>query len=54
MSAGGQDPVERLADRIVANWARIGDRSGDRAPESGAAEYQHEVQHGRTALLTDA
>ena len=37
------------ADRIQAQWSRIADRTGEQVPESGAAQYTHEVRHpGRT------
>lgn len=33
------------ADRIEAQWSRIGDRAAEQVPESGAAQYTHEVNH---------
>lgn len=33
------------ADRIDAQWGRISDRAGEQVPESGAAQYTHEVNH---------
>ena len=42
------------ADRIVAHWAQIGDRSDDRVPGSGAEQYQHEVESGRRARARSA
>lgn len=33
------------AEQIAARWARIGDRSGELVPESGSAQYHHEVRH---------
>jgi NAD(P)-dependent dehydrogenase (short-subunit alcohol dehydrogenase family) len=33
------------AERIQAGWDQIADRAGETVPESGAAQYQHEVQH---------
>ena len=41
------------ADRIEAQWTRVADRSAEHIPESGAAQYTHEVGHpGRTANKT--
>ena len=38
------------ADRIEAQWTRVADRSAEQVPESGAAQYTHEVGHpDRTA-----
>ncbi|RZJ92098.1 MAG: SDR family NAD(P)-dependent oxidoreductase [Brevundimonas sp.] len=42
------------ADRIVAHWAQIGDRSDERVPGSGAEQYQHEVESGRRARARSA
>jgi hypothetical protein len=33
------------ADRIEAQWSRIRDRAAEQVPESGAAQYTHEVNH---------
>lgn len=33
------------ADRIEAQWSRISDRAAEQVPESGAAQYTHEVNH---------
>lgn len=33
------------ADRIEAQWTRIADRAGETVPDSGAAQYTHEVAH---------
>lgn len=33
------------ADRIEAQWTRVSDRAGEQVPESGAAQYTHEVNH---------
>jgi NAD(P)-dependent dehydrogenase (short-subunit alcohol dehydrogenase family) len=33
------------ADQIQAQWSRIADRTAEQAPESGAAQYTHEVGH---------
>jgi NAD(P)-dependent dehydrogenase (short-subunit alcohol dehydrogenase family) len=33
------------AERIDAQWGRIADRAGETVPESGAAQYTHEVGH---------
>jgi NAD(P)-dependent dehydrogenase (short-subunit alcohol dehydrogenase family) len=33
------------AERLQARWDRVGDRSGERVPASGAAQYNHEVAH---------
>jgi NAD(P)-dependent dehydrogenase (short-subunit alcohol dehydrogenase family) len=32
------------AEQIAARWAQIGDRSGEQVPESGSAQYHHEVR----------
>ncbi|MBU1345377.1 MAG: SDR family NAD(P)-dependent oxidoreductase [Alphaproteobacteria bacterium] len=41
------------AEQIEAGWTIIADRSGEIVPESGAAQYQHEVQHpGRLRLAS--
>ncbi|RZJ46321.1 MAG: SDR family NAD(P)-dependent oxidoreductase [Brevundimonas sp.] len=37
------------ADRIDARWSRISDRSGETVPDSGAAQYTHEVSHPEKA-----
>ncbi|RZJ45487.1 MAG: SDR family NAD(P)-dependent oxidoreductase [Brevundimonas sp.] len=38
------------ADRIAAQWQSIADRAAEQVPESGAAQYTHEVAHpDRTA-----
>jgi NAD(P)-dependent dehydrogenase (short-subunit alcohol dehydrogenase family) len=40
------------AERIEAGWAEIAGRAGETVPESGAAQYQHEVHHpGRPLRL---
>ena len=33
------------AERIEAGWGRVSDRTDETVPGSGAAQYQHEVQH---------
>lgn len=33
------------ADQIQAAWPRIADRVGEAVPASGAAQYQHEINH---------
>ena len=33
------------AERIQAQWSRVGDRAGETVPASGAAQYNHEVRH---------
>ncbi|HYC66779.1 SDR family NAD(P)-dependent oxidoreductase [Brevundimonas sp.] len=33
------------AERLQAQWDRVGDRGGERVPASGAAQYHHEVAH---------
>ncbi|HYD27233.1 SDR family NAD(P)-dependent oxidoreductase [Brevundimonas sp.] len=33
------------AERLQAVWDRVGDRTGERVPASGAAQYHHEVDH---------
>jgi len=41
------------AEQIEAGWTVVSDRSGETVPESGAAQYQHEVQHpGRLRLAS--
>jgi len=41
------------AEQIEAGWTVVADRSGETVPESGAAQYQHEVQHpGRLRLAS--
>lgn len=41
------------AEQIEAGWAVVADRSGEIVPSSGAAQYQHEVQHpGRLRLAS--
>lgn len=41
------------AEQIEAGWTIVADRSGETVPESGAAQYQHEVQHpGRLRLAS--
>ena len=41
------------ADLIEQRWASIADRRDERVPESGSAQYGHEVAHpGRTAAET--
>lgn len=38
------------ADQVESQWASIGDRTLEAVPESGAAQYNHEVSHpGRPA-----
>jgi NAD(P)-dependent dehydrogenase (short-subunit alcohol dehydrogenase family) len=37
--------VPDAADRIEAQWALIQDRAGEVVPQSGAAQYGHEVNH---------
>ena len=37
--------VADAAEQIEAGWTVVSDRSGETVPESGAAQYQHEVQH---------
>ncbi|GAA0650309.1 SDR family NAD(P)-dependent oxidoreductase [Brevundimonas lenta] len=37
--------ADDAAEQIEAQWARIADRSGEQVPESGAAQYHHEVNH---------
>ena len=37
--------VPDAADRIEAQWSRIQDRAGEVVPQSGAAQYGHEVNH---------
>lgn len=37
------------AEQIRKRWGEIGDRNGEAVPDSGAAQYNHEVRHpGRT------
>lgn len=38
------------AERLQAQWDRIADRDAERIPESGAAQYHHEVGHPDRAL----
>lgn len=33
------------ADQLQARWAAVSDRLGEAVPSSGAAQYQHEVNH---------
>jgi len=33
------------ADQIQASWSRIADRTDETVPASGAAQYQHEINH---------
>ena len=33
------------AEQIQARWSAVGDRNGETVPESGAAQYNHEVRH---------
>lgn len=33
------------AEQVAANWAGIADRVGEQTPDSGAAQYHHEVTH---------
>jgi NAD(P)-dependent dehydrogenase (short-subunit alcohol dehydrogenase family) len=41
------------AEQIEAGWTVVSDRSGETVPASGAAQYQHEVQHpGRLRLAS--
>ena len=41
------------AEQIEACWAQVADRTGEAVPDSGAAQYQHEVQHpGRLRLAS--
>ena len=41
------------AEQIEAGWTIVAERSGETVPESGAAQYQHEVQHpGRLRLAS--
>lgn len=41
------------AERIEASWDEIASRAGETIPASGAAQYQHEVQHpGRIRLVS--
>lgn len=45
------------ADRIDARWSRIADREGETVPDSGAAQYTHEVAHpdrARASTFTPA
>ncbi len=44
------------AEQIQARWSEIGNRDGEVVPDSGAAQYNHEVRHpGRTdKALVDA
>lgn len=45
------------ADQIDAQWGRIADRAGETVPESGAAQYTHEVAHpekAKASTLTPA
>lgn len=45
------------ADRIDARWSCIADREGETVPDSGAAQYTHEVAHpekARGSSLTPA
>ncbi|PZO06175.1 MAG: 3-hydroxyacyl-CoA dehydrogenase [Alphaproteobacteria bacterium] len=37
--------VPDAADRIEAQWTLIRDRAGEVVPQSGAAQYSHEVSH---------
>ncbi len=38
------------AEQIAAQWDRIADRAGEQVPESGAAQYNHEVRHPDRAV----
>ena len=38
------------AERLQAQWERVADRGAERIPESGAAQYHHEVDHPDRAL----
>lgn len=41
------------AEQIEAGWTMVADRTGETVPESGAAQYQHEMQHpGRLRLVS--
>ena len=42
------------ADRIASQWDRIADRAAEQVPESGAAQYTHEVAHPRKATTAAA
>ena len=33
------------ADQLQARWSEVGARDGEQAPDSGAAQYNHEVRH---------
>jgi NAD(P)-dependent dehydrogenase (short-subunit alcohol dehydrogenase family) len=37
--------AEDAAEQVQARWARIADRTGETIPDSGAAQYHHEVAH---------
>ena len=42
------------ADVIDGNWAMVGDRSGETVPDSGSAQYGHEVAHPGRPLRSSA
>ena len=37
------------AEEVARSWSRIADRAGEAVPESGAAQYSHEVEARRAA-----
>ena len=39
------------AEQIQAQWARIADRTEEQVPESGAAQYNHEIGHPDRAVV---
>jgi NAD(P)-dependent dehydrogenase (short-subunit alcohol dehydrogenase family) len=39
------------AEQIQAQWARIADRTEEQVPESGAAQYTHEIGHPDRAVV---
>jgi len=39
------------AEQIRAQWARIADRTEEQVPESGAAQYTHEIGHPDRAVV---
>jgi NAD(P)-dependent dehydrogenase (short-subunit alcohol dehydrogenase family) len=41
---------ELSAERLLDQWARIGDRSGDSVPTTGSEQYQYEVARARKNL----
>ncbi|RZJ29901.1 MAG: SDR family NAD(P)-dependent oxidoreductase, partial [Brevundimonas sp.] len=42
------------ADRIEAQWDRVSDRTDEQVPDSGAAQYTHEVAHPRKPAVLSA